>query len=243
MMQTTQYARGFSGLSTLAILVCALVGASPVCAEELTLDQVLARFDEAQQSITTLSVSFDETSVNPLLKEPVVSQGRLYLTKPDSIRWEYDSPEEMRFVIFDDIYTGYFPAQKRAEKRNIQRFSRQLFRFFGLGQTSDELEKSYSISLGDSDGRDGYMLVLKPKKRRARKRVEQVRFLLDPEKFLPVRVEYRSKDGSGREIEFTDIQINPDLAAGLYNVEIPADVEVTRGFSGLPSFDSGDTSQ
>ena len=35
----------------------------------------------------------------------------------------------------------------------------------------------------------------------------------------------------------------PDLAAGLYSVEIPADVEVTRGFSGLPDFDSGDASQ
>ena len=73
--------------------------------------------------------------------------------------------------------------------------------------------------------------------------MEQVRFLLDPEKFLPVRVEYQAKDGSGREIEFTDMQINPDLAAGLYSVEIPDDVKVTRGFSGLPDFDSDDASQ
>lgn len=200
------------------------------------LNRVLAEFDKVQLSIQTLSARFTETTTNQLLKEPIIAEGRFYMTKPDAIRWEYSSPEEMRFVIARDEYTGYFPARKKAEKRNIQRWREQLFRFFGLGQGSVELGKFYDIRLREAapDDAGTYLLVLEPKKRRARKRVDEVLFWLDGTTYLPNKVEYRAKNGNRRVIEFREIQLNPDLAAGLYIVELPADVVVTTGF-GLPS--------
>jgi outer membrane lipoprotein-sorting protein len=144
----------------------------------------------------------------------------------------------MRFVIARDQYTGYFPARKRAETRSVRRWSDQLFRFFGLGQGSSELAKFYRISLGEHDEESVRLLVLNPRKRRARKRVEEVRFFLDASTYLPRRVEYRGKDGGGRLIEFREILVNPDLSAALYRVELPDDVTVTKGFSGLPDLDS-----
>jgi outer membrane lipoprotein-sorting protein len=205
------------------------------------LEEILAGFDEVQSSIHSLRAEFHETSTNLLLKDPIVAEGRFYLSKPDAIRWEYRAPEEMRFVIADDQYTGYFPTQKRAEKRSVRRWSEQIFRFFGLGQGSAELSKFYDISLGgDGSAQDGtYLLLLEPKKRRVKKRVETVRFWLDAKSFLPRRVEYLSKDGSTREILFRDVQVNPDLAAGIFTVQIPSDVTVTQGFGGLPSISPG----
>jgi hypothetical protein len=143
----------------------------------------------------------------------------------------------MRFVIADDVYTGYFPAQNRAESRNIRRYSEQLFRFLGLGQGSAELLKFYDIRLEapTAEG-DGPVLVLEPKKRRARKRVADVRLELDPQSYLPVSVVYRAKDGGSRSIDFADVRINPDLAAGLYEMKLPDGVKMTSGFSGLPEF-------
>lgn len=207
------------------------------------LEDVLARFDAVQNSILTLSAEFRETTQNPLLLDPISASGRFFMTKPDSIRWEYTQPEEMRFVIASDIYTGYFPEQKRAERRNIQRWSEHIFRFFGLGQGSVELGKFYDISLDTaSNDRPGtYLLQLEPSKRRVRKRVDEVHFWLDASTYLPVRVEYVGKDGSSRVIEFDDIRLNPELAASLFTVDIPAGVKVTSGFSGLPSFDPDST--
>ena len=147
------------------------------------------------------------------------------------------------FVIFRDEYTGYFPGQKRAERRNIQRWSEHIFRFFGLGQGSQELQKFYDISLAPAgDAAAGTVrLVLEPKKRRVRKRIPEVHFWLDAETFLPRRVEYLSDGGNTRVIEFHEIRLNPDLAANLYHVDIPADVRVSSGFSGLPGFQPDST--
>jgi len=217
----------FRTLVGLALTVCA---ALPVAATDL--NDVLAEFDRVQNGMQTISAEFVETNTNALLNEPIVANGRFFMTKPDAIRWEYTTPEEMSFVISADEYTGYFPVRKKAEKRNIQRWRDQLFRFFGVGQGSAELGKFYNIRLRETDD-NSYLLSLSPKRRRIKKRVDEVLFWLDAKTYLPMRVEYRSADGTGRTIEFEKIQLNPDLAAGLYHVELPDDVTITDGFSGL----------
>ncbi|MEE8412212.1 MAG: outer-membrane lipoprotein carrier protein LolA [Acidobacteriota bacterium] len=214
------------------LLSAVILGCAGFPAAAADLNEVLARFDRVQDGIQTISAEFTETNTNALLNEPIIATGRFFMTKPDAIRWEYTTPEKMSFVISADEYIGYFPARKKAEKRNIQRWSDQLFRFFGIGQGSAELGKFYNIRLREA-GDDTYLLSLIPKRRRVRKRVEEVLFWLDAETYMPKRVEYRAKDGTGRTVEFKNIQINPDLAAGLYHVELPDDVTITDGFSGL----------
>jgi outer membrane lipoprotein-sorting protein len=200
-----------------------------------SLTEVLSRFDQVQGQIRTLSAEFVQTTRSPLLTDPIVAKGRFYLTKPDSVLWEYSAPEPMRFVVAEGEYTGYFPERKKAEKRDIKRWSEQLFRFFGLGQGSKELGKFYDIALGAASPDDAgtYVLVLSPKKRRVRKNVDQVKLWVDVGSLLPVRIDYVGKDGAEREIRFVNTRLNPDLAAGLYSVQIPAGVPITNGFSGL----------
>jgi outer membrane lipoprotein-sorting protein len=209
------------------------VPVAPAAIEGLT--EVLARFDSVQAQIHTLSAEFVQTTKNSLLKEPIVAEGRFYLTKPDSVLWEYASPEPMRFVVSEGQYTGYFPERKRAERRDIKRWSEQLFRFFGLGQGSQDLAKFYTIALGSSDPemKGTYLLVLSPKKRRVKKNVEEVKLWVDVATLLPQRIDYVGKDGNERQIRFVNTRLNPDLAAGMYSVEIPPDVRVSEGFSGF----------
>lgn len=218
-----------------ACLLVPLAAAEPEVAEDSSpeLQAVLERFDSVQESIRTLSSDLTMTTTHRLLKDPVVYRGRFYMTKPKAVRWEFETPEEMRFVIANDQYVGYYPAQNRAERKNIRRWSDQLFRYFGLGQGSAELAKFYRISLAKPgpELKDCYLLVMEPKKRRARKRVEGVQLWVDSETMLPVKVEYRGTDGSTRTVEFRNVQLNVDLAANLYTVELPADVEIRTGFT------------
>jgi outer membrane lipoprotein-sorting protein len=209
--------------------------ARPPAATQEDLGAVLSRFDAVQAQIHTLSAEFVQTTRNSLLKQPMVARGAFYRTKPDSVRWEYTSPEPMRFVVSEGQYTGYFPERKRAEKRDIKRWSEQLFRFFGLGQGSKDLGKFYSIALGPADPemKGSYLLVLTPKKRRVKKSVDEVKLWVDTNSLLPQRIDYMGKDGNERQIRFVNTRLNPELAAGLYKVDIPSDVPVTEGFSGF----------
>ncbi len=225
--------RVFGRAATLVVTVLVLTAATPSPATEL--DDLLVRFDRVQDSIRTLTAEFTETTQSVLLKDEIVAQGKVYLTKPAAVRWEYTTPEEMRFVIANNTYTGYFPVRKQAEQRDVQRWGEQLFRFLGIGQTSDELSRFYKIRIAEEETPEAgqVLLILDPRKRRVRKRMESVRFWIDEETLLPVRIEYRSHTGSNRLIEFNRIDINPELSASLYVMDLPADVEITKGFSAL----------
>jgi outer membrane lipoprotein-sorting protein len=209
--------------------------AAPPKAPEITLPDVLSQFDRVQGQVRTLAAEFIQTTRSPLLKDPIVANGQFFLTKPDSVLWEYTSPEPMRFVVAKGEYTGYFPTRKKAERRDIKRWSEQLFRFFGLGLGSKELGRFYEIALGDAAKADegSYLLVLSPKKRRVRRNVDEVKLWVDVSTLLPSRIDYVGKDGTQREIRFLNTRLNPDLGAGLYNVKIPEGVPITNGFSGL----------
>ena len=224
--------------SAIAVAILAACATNPLPAANL--DEVLARFDEVQNSIQTLSAAFTETTLSTLLEDEIIAEGRVYLTKPYFVRWEYSLPEELRFVISNNTYTGYFPMRKKAERRDIQRWREQLFRFLGLGQASTELAKFYDIRLEEAgpDMPGTHLLILDPKKRRVRKRMDVVRFWVSEATSLPVRVEYYSKSGNVRLIEFREMSVNPELAANLYTVEIPPDVPVTKGFSALSGLTS-----
>lgn len=197
------------------------------------LEALLVRFDTVQGSIRSLSAEFVERTESPLLKEPIVSEGRFYLTKPQSVAWEYTAPEPMRFVLANQEYVGVFPERKRAERRDLRRWSERIFRFFGVGQGSEELGKFYDIALADpGSGMPGTaLLLLEPKKRRVKKNVEEVRLWVDATSMLPTRMDFRGKDGNVRSIRFRNMQLNPDLAASLYRVDIPEGFAVSEGFS------------
>lgn len=197
------------------------------------LQKVLDRFDEVQQGVLSLSADFNQSTTNPLLRESQAARGRLYMRKPESVSWEYTAPESMRFVIDDGKYTGYFPGRKKAERRDVHRWTEQIFRFFAVGQVSGDLRKFYDITLADAgpDMKGSILLVLDPTKRRVKKRVESVRLWVDGSSYLPAKVEYVNAQGATRTIVFHNVQLNPDLSASLFNVQIPKDFTVTNGFT------------
>jgi outer membrane lipoprotein-sorting protein len=232
-MGTSRIAGRFSAVALVAVALF-LPGAR-AAESSPSLAEVLRRFDAVQAKLETLSAEFSETTRSPLLKDPIVSRGRFFLTKPSSVLWEYSSPESMRFVIARDEYIGLFPERKRAERRDLKRWSEQVFRFFGLGQSSQELSKYYDLRLGEpgADVKGTYQIVLEPKKRRIKRNVDHVKLWVDAGSLLPAVVEYRGKDGNLRTIRFSDTRLNPVLSESLYDVKIPSEFVVTKGFSGL----------
>ena len=100
------------------------------------------------------------------------------------------------------------------------------------------MKKFYQIHLAEQQPEDEILLILVPKRKRARRKIEQVKFWIDPQRFMPTRIEYSTSSGNGRLIVFDSIQVNPELAASLFRIELPDDVAVTNGFSGLPDFDA-----
>ena len=206
----------------------------PTLAPQEMLETVLRQFDKSQESTNTLIAAFTEIKELHMLREPVRSHGYFYYSKPNRVKWEYQVPDSKIYLLTEDRYVAYYPEEKRAEKVNIQRYSAKLFRAFGIGQTTKELKKYYTIQLAEfSDRENTYLLNLNPKKRRIQKRIETLKIWLDDETFLPVRMAYLEPDGDTTLLSFDRVVVNPEILDSRYQISLPSDVTVTNSFSGI----------
>lgn len=224
------------GLSAGLALAAAAAAPAPLTpAETEKLKGVLARFDAAQGGMRTLTAAFTERKVLAMLKEPVVSKGKFFYTKPDDVLWQYTDPDTRYFLISKDELLTYFPTKKRAERVSIAMFHDRLLKVLAIGQASQALQKYYDIRLeeqgNDVPGTD--LLVLAPRKRMVRKRIQAVRLWISQERSLPVRMQYQEPDGDTTTITFDSVLLNPEIAAATYKIDIPKDVPIKRGFSGM----------
>lgn len=199
------------------------------------LDALLASFDRAQRTTTTLVASFTEEKRLKLLARPVVSRGELYFHRPNQVRWEYLEPDRKIFVITEDRYLAYYPALKRAEEVPIKKFiGRRLFRFIGLGQSIDELAQSFDFSLEPKTDIEGTrLLVLTPRKKKVRERMMEMRIWVDLTTYLPRKVQYAETDGDSTVLTFHALRPNVDVATSRFRLDLPKDVVVSDTFNGF----------
>ena len=196
-----------------------------------------ARIDAAQRSLGSLRADFRETIAHPLLAEPVVQEGQLWLRLPDALRWEVELPAPARYTLWDGVYVGYFADEGRAERRDVRRWQRRLARQLAIGRPLEELERSYRIDLSSSavegGGEQRVSLVLTPRSRRARKRISQLELTFAGEPLMPEQLTVVGTAGESRRIEFLAIEAAVELPDALFAIEVPEGVPVEDGFSWL----------
>lgn len=191
---------------------------------------VLEQYDQTQATTRTLQASFVERKELKLLKDPVVSKGRFFYTKPDDVLLEYTEPE-VRYLLFtrqEQLF--YSPSKKKAERGTSARVHDYIFRFLAIGQNSETLKKIYDISLDEAGNplADTHMLVLQPRKRVVKRVVRDVRLWISRDRFLPVKIEWRESDGDSTTLTFEEVRFNPEIQAGVYRIDLPEDVEVIK---------------
>jgi outer membrane lipoprotein carrier protein len=199
------------------------------------LRKVLDGFDQAQKNTTTLVARFTEEKRLRLLQRPVVSHGELFFLRPNQVRWEYLEPDRKVFVITEEQYVAYYPALKRAEEVPIKRFvGRRLFRFMGLGQSIDDLGRSYDFALAAKADLPGTrLLVLTPRKKKVRERMAEMKIWVDVTTFLPRKLQYVEADGDSTVLTFHDLRPNVEIAGSRFRLELPDDVVKSDTFNGF----------
>jgi len=197
------------------------------------LRKVLEEFDAAQVNVSGLSAKFEERKEIGLLKNAVVQTGEFYHTKPDKFLWEYISPEPKMLLMNGKTLVAYYPVQKEAEEIQT-RLSRRLVKYFGLGQVFADLQEFYDLQLStDNDVAGTDLIIMTPRSKRLAKRLLEVRVWLDRELHQVRRLEYREMDGDRTVFKFSDIQVNPVIAAARYELVLPDDVKISDSFSGF----------
>ena len=219
-------------LLALSLLVCSQALAQEPLPPGLhgveKLAALVRRVSQVQASLATLSADFEQTRTSHLLAAPSVSRGRFYFRAPDSVRWEYDAPREMTVLITGGVAITYRPAEKRAERIEIGRAQRRVFRFISAAEPLDKLMQHFTFVFHDPLGEGNYLLELKPAALMMKKRLRSVTIEIDRTTYLPIKVSYTEADGDSTAYSFSNVRLNQPQPPDLFTLSIPPDVQVVQ---------------
>ena len=185
--------------------------------------ELIDRIDQKSNTIQTMRAHFKQRKEISLLKEPVEMFGDFYLKRPDGIKFDFDPKEDLILILTAEEMVALSPKAKKANRVKMKKKNQLVQRL--LSEKIKTLSKYFTVEQVAEEADGGVHLALYPSKRRLKKRFQEIHVWVNPD-FLINRVKVLSKDGDLYELALEQIEINRELPADLFDVEIPADYQM-----------------
>ncbi len=180
-----------------------------------------------QNNVKSMSAKFRQDKTSAMLLEPSVDSGVFYYRAPDKVRWEYRQPEPMLVVINGEELLTFYQEQKRAERASIGDISEQVFKYLGASGSLDKLAEFFEVTAYFPErAGEAFHLVLEPRYSRIERRLKGMEIWIDPITYQPTKFKYLQPGGDETTYQFDDLVLNGELKDELFEVELPADVQV-----------------
>lgn len=218
-----------------------IVGASMLVALFATsgrcepLEQILEQIDRHAQSVVDLTCAFEEAKHTALLKNPIVSKGKLFI-KQGRTRWHTTTPYES--VLFTDSSSVaiYFPSSATMEIYPVDHRLADLIvspiprmqtlrRHFKIERVANENTKSDAGTIH---------LRLTPKDATFSEFIERAQVLINTSTGLALRFEMFDSQGDRTVITFTDARTNTGLSDSDVARTVPSTTKIVRPFGSRP---------
>ena len=209
----------------------ALSAGSSVLAAQ-SLNEAIAGIERHYNSLSGLQMQFEQ-SMEYSGRRHMVETGTLHLQRPGKMRWDYTKPEGKIAISDGTIFRMYNPNSNQVRQVALEAMTdlRAPLSFL-LGRM--RLRRMFrNLRIEEIDGRQ----VLSGDGRNAQDFFSRVEFDFDPAAYAITGIRIFGRDESVNVYQFSDEQINPTLAASMFEFKAPADAEVvplTRSFRDVP---------
>jgi outer membrane lipoprotein-sorting protein len=206
--------------------VAVAVHAAPLTQDEI--NDLVQRLEAVYQNRTSLEANFREERHMSILKEPVVSQGRIWFTPPDKIRREITGSSPSTTVIDGRKMTIYYPNLKTAEQYDLEKrpIIRESLQALTAGLNFQRVADYYNIEGSKED--KTYTVTLTPKTPSIRRLVKSLTLTMESD-LTPVKVDFQSPRGERVLIDYSNVKRAP-VPDSEYDFTPPPGTNVTNPF-------------
>ena len=202
----------------ISLLVLSLVIPSP------NVEDTALKVERKLRSVQSIQSNFNQIYYSSSVSAPLIEKGKFYFKKPDLMKWEYKDPEEKTFLYKEGVFLEYYPEDKELY-RNSSFKENYESEILSLLSGQKNLNDDYSIepSPFPSENKEAPQLKLTP-----REEGEYTHILLeiDERTWLIRRAIFFDWAGNKNEFKFSQIKTDVRLSNKVFELKIPADVEI-----------------
>ena len=186
--------------------------------------QVVDGIEATYKGVNTLQANFAQVVRSAAMGAGETQRGVVMLSQPRMMRWDFDVPDDKLFVTDGSTMWVYTPAEK------------QVFITEELGSGDgnldqlldnlDHLDEYFLVEMGSGAPAGSVSLQLKPKGSSGQfKRLDLV---LARQGYALQKLVIVDAFDNQTELSFSNLKINPKLAASEFSFQVPAGVTVVR---------------
>ena len=190
--------------------------------------QLQARYEKTKD----LQADFTQKTMIEGFERPITSSGKVYIKKPGRLRWNYLDPSVEDIYVNRDDLKVYVPEHKQVLVGKLTQMAASkapLELLLGVAK----LEESFDIEPTPGKGRGVggiRLLTLLPKSREgeAGKSLQRIVLEVFPKTYFIRTISLYEVSGNVASFEFSSLQPNMGLGDALFDLKLPADVEVVK---------------
>ncbi len=180
--------------------------------------------EKAFASLRSLRADFEQSYYSASLATPLLEKGKLYLQKPDLMRWEYLEPERNIYIYKEGVSLAYFPEDNQLFRHALSPEEKD-WAIFSLLTGRSRIADTYIIEPAEfpSDRKSPVQIKLIPK---TEGEISYILLEADPGTWLLDKAVFLDWAGNKQEFRFQGLKLNPRLDARTFELDVPADCEV-----------------
>jgi len=193
-------------------------GATPMGAEE-----VVKRLREVQAKTKDFSADLHQEKKLSLMKEKIVSRGRIRFKKPDKVSIEFFHPEPSQMIFDGKTVLLYYKEEKMAERYSLR--SNPLTERYLVFSKDPFQEKLAGWKIVED--RESFLVIeIIPKVKDPL--FVKTRLQVSKKNWMVIGMEMIEKNGDTTSIRYSNMKVNTGLIDSDFEIHLPKDVKITE---------------
>jgi outer membrane lipoprotein-sorting protein len=209
-----------------ALLLLLFIAQSTSLAAAETLDFApVKKWIARQEDFRAVTADFVQSRALRALRSPLKSEGRLWFKAPGSFRWELGQPAKTVVIRKGEFIYVIQPEKKRAERSPAEATDKQsgaaalAMMEFPFARDFADFQKRFETLSIENDGARCRLSVL-PRDPKARKFLSALKLDFNTTSGHLLGFELATRDGSSLRNEFSNVEVNPKIAPGVFDFDL-----------------------
>ncbi|MFH2042684.1 MAG: outer membrane lipoprotein carrier protein LolA [Acidobacteriota bacterium] len=185
-------------------------------------DLTIGRLEETFSRIRTFQAEFEQVYTSSSVSVPLTETGRIFFQKPDTMKWEYKTPEEKIFLSGDGMFQYYIPEDNQLIRGSVPREGHE-GEILLILSGQKKVSAGYDIEKIMPEGEGAPVYKLTPKEEGY---YSHHLLVIDERTGLIQTLALFDWTGNMTEIRFNGIRTDVRFKSGIFLLKVPDDVEI-----------------
>jgi outer membrane lipoprotein-sorting protein len=195
-----------------------------------TAEGILAMMDKSARDFHSLTADIQRVKYTAVVNDTSTETGQMWIRKDEKMRIEITKPDPRTILRSGDSLFIFNPKINRVEEYDLGK-NRALvdqYLLLGFGTRTDNLKKSYLVSVDGEDQFDGRKVVLielTPKSDQVRAQITRIQMWIDEASWLPVQLKfYEAASGDYLILHYMNLMKNLKISEPKFKQDWPKGV-------------------